>query len=165
MEGSREQKFEQLKELIEEIKVGMLTTEDADGTLRSRPVQIVGVDEDATLWFFTSQSSAKVEEARAHGWRVNVSFANIAKTDYVSVSGHADIVRDRAKMKALYTRWIEVSFPKGLDDPDLALMRVQVEKAEYWDSPATAVGRLFALAKGLITKDPAAIGDNEKITR
>lgn len=165
MQGSREHKFEQLKELIDEIKIGMLTTEDTDGSLRSRPLHIVGLDDDGTMWFFTSASSAKVAEAQADGWRVNVSFANPAKTDFVSVSGRAGLVRDKAKMKELYSKWVEVFFPKGVDDPDLALLRVTIEKAEYWDSPATAVGRLYALAKGLVTKNPEAVGENAKINR
>ena len=165
MQGSEKtgEDLKHLKEMIEDIKIGMLTTVDADGTLRSRPLQTVAVDDDCTLWFFTSQSSPKVFEADADGGRVCMSYARNAKTDYVSVSGRATIVRDRAKMKQLYTKWIEVFFPKGLDDPDLALLRVDVEKAEYWDSPNSAVGRLYALAKGLITKNPDAVGENRKI--
>jgi general stress protein 26 len=165
MEGSAstERDVAHLKELIEEIKVGMLTTADADGTLRSRPLQTVGIDDDCTLWFFTSQSSPKVAEANADAGRVNVSYASPAKQDYVSVSGRASLVRDREKMRKLYTKWVEVFFPKGLDDPDLALMRIEVEKAEYWDSPGTAVGRLYALAKGLATRNPEVVGENRKI--
>ena len=166
MEGSkdRRQDFAHLKELIEDIKVGMLTTTDSDGTLRSRPLWTVGVEEDGTLWFFTSESSPKVAEAEADAGRVNVSYANPAKTDYVSVSGRATLVRDRERMRAMYTKWVEVFFPKGLDDPDLALLRVDIDKAEYWDSPATAVGRLYALAKGLATGDKDAVGENRKLT-
>ena len=165
MEGSKSSggDLKHLKEMVEEIKIGMLTTVDDDGTLRSRPLQTVGVDDDCKLWFFTSQSSPKVAEADAERGRVCVSYANNTKTDYVSISGRATIVRDREKMKALYTKWIDVFFPKGLDDPDLALLRVEIEKAEYWDSPNTAVGRLYALAKGLITKNPDAVGENRKI--
>jgi len=130
-----------LKELIEDIKVAMVTTADTDGTLRSRPLQTVGIDDDCTVWFFTSQTSPKVNEAEADAGRVNVSYASPAKQDYVSISGRARLVRD----------------------PDLALMRIDIEKAEYWDSPATAVGRLYALSKGLATHNPDAIGENRKI--
>lgn len=165
MEGSRDQSrdFAQLKDLIEEIKVGMLTTIDQDGTLRSRPLQTVGV-EDGVLWFFTSQSSPKVAEADAEGGRVNVSYAHPGKQDYVSVSGTARLSRDREKMRAMYTKWVEVFFPKGLDDPDLALLRIDIDKAEYWDSPGTAIGRLYALAKGLATGKTDALGENRKVT-
>jgi general stress protein 26 len=152
-----------LKEMIEDIKIGMLTTRDVDGTLRSRPLQTVGVDDDATLWFFTSQTSPKVDEAEDTAGQVNVSYANPANQDYVSVSGRASLVRDREKMRELYTKWVEVFFPQGLDDPDLALLRVDVEKAEYWDAPGSSVGRLYGLAKGLMTGDTDALGDNRKV--
>ena len=136
MEGSSSaQDFAQLKALIEDIKIGMLTTTDDDGTLRSRPLQTVDVDDDGTLWFFTSGSSPKVAESSADAGRVNVSYANLPKYDFVSVSGTATLSRDRARMKAMWTKWIEAFFPKGLDDPDLALLEVRIDKAEYWDEP------------------------------
>ena len=165
MQGSPAQPkdLKHLKEMIEEIKIGMLTTVDTDGTLRSRPVQTAGVDDDCTLWFFTAQDAPKVIEAQQQGGQVNVAYASNGKTDYVSASGRASVVRDREKMRALYTKWVEVFFPQGLDDPNLALLRVDFEKAEYWDSPASAVGRLFALAKGLATDNPDAVGENKKI--
>ena len=165
MEGSKSaaRDFAQLKALIEDIKIGMLTTVDDDGSLRSRPLQTVGVDDDGSLWFFTSASSPKVAETNADGGRVNVSYGNSAKYDFVSVSGTATLSRDREKMRELWTKWVEVFFPKGLDDPDLALLRVQVEKAEYWDAPGTSIGRLYGLAKGLVTGNTDALGDNRKL--
>jgi general stress protein 26 len=164
MQGSTSTKdFAQLKSLIEDIKVGMLTTADDDGTLRSRPLHTVGVDEDCTLWFFTSASSPKVSETRADGGRVNMSYANPAKHDYVSVSGTATLSRDRAKMKQMWSKWVEVFFPKGIDDPDLALLRVDVEKAEYWDAPGSGIGRLYGLTKALTTGNTDALGENQKL--
>jgi hypothetical protein len=35
-------------------------------------------------------------------------------------------------------------FPSELDDPDLGLLEVTVEAAEYWDVPAKRMQRLFA---------------------
>lgn len=167
MEGSTsgEKSFAHLKSLVEDIKFCMLTTADDDGTLRSRPLQTAGVDDDCTLWFFTSRTSPKVMEAQADAGRVNVSYANPGKSDFVSISGRATIVDDREKMRALYTKWVEVFFPKGLDDPDLVLLRVDVEKAEYWDAPNTGAGRLFALAKGLATGNVEGVTENRKLRR
>ena len=54
-------------------------------------------------------------------------------------------------------------FPKGLDDPELALLKVTVEKAEYWDSPSSAVVHLVGLAKALVTGKHYRPGENEKI--
>ena len=155
--------FARLRELIEDIRIAMMTTQDADGTLRSRPLQTLRCADDGILWFFTSASSAKVAEAQAGGWQVNLSYSNPNKQDYVSISGRASLSRDRKLMETLWNNWVEVFFPKGVDDPDLALLRVDIEKAEYWDSPGTAVGRAYAIAKARLTGDKDAIGDNVKI--
>jgi general stress protein 26 len=166
MQGSHtsDEDFARLKELIEDIRVAMMTTVDSDGTLRSRPLQTLrSADYPGALWFFTSASSAKIDEAQASGWQVNLSYANPGKQDYVSVSGRATLSRDRKLMETMWNKWVEVFFPKGIDDPDLALLRVDIEKAEYWDSPGTAVGRLYAVAKALATGNKDAIGDNVKI--
>jgi general stress protein 26 len=165
MQGSHNspEDFARLRELIEDIRIAMMTTQDADGTLRSRPLQTLRCAGDGLLWFFTSASSPKVTEAQAGGWQVNLSYSNPGKQDYVSISGRASLSRDRKMMEALWNKWVEVFFPKGLDDPDLALLRVDIEKAEYWDSPGTAVGRAYAITKALVTGNKDAIGDNVKI--
>jgi general stress protein 26 len=155
--------FAKLKELVEDTRVAMMTTVDDDGTLRSRPLQTLRFADDGALWFFTSASSPKVAEAAAGGWQVNLSYANLAKHDYVSISGRATLSRDRKLMEALWSKWVEVFFPKGIDDPDLVLLRVDIEKAEYWDAPGSSIGRLYALTKALTTGDKDALGDNVKI--
>lgn len=165
MEGSRPStdEIERLRDLIADLKVAMLTTQDTDGSLRSRPLQTLEMDGSNALWFFTSVTSPKVAEVAAGEWQVSLSYANPDKQDYVSVSGTASVVRDRAKMQALWSDWVKVWFPKGLDDPDLALLRVQMHKAEYWDGPGSSMKQLYALTKALTTGDKDALGDNVKI--
>ncbi len=165
MEGSRpkSEDIEKLRDLVADLKVAMLTTVDTDGSLRSRPLQTLEMDAGNALWFFTSATSPKVAEVAAGDWQVNLSYANPDKQDYVSLSGTASIVRDRARMQSLWNDWVKVWFPDGLDDPDLALLRVQVHKAEYWDGPGSKMTQLYALTKALATGDKDALGDNAKI--
>src|SRR6476661_1350670 len=103
MEGSHNtgEDFARLKELIEDIRIAMMTTRDDDGTLRSRPLQTLRCADEGALWFFTSASSPKVAEAAAGGWQVNLSYAHPDKMDYVSISGRATLSRDRELIKAL----------------------------------------------------------------
>lgn len=161
----QKQAFEQLQkvaDLVEEIKFAMLTTEEADGTLRSRPMATMQMDASGALWFFTALSSPKIEEAEQHR-QVNLSYARIDKQDYLSVSGTAAIVRDKEKMQSLWTQWIKPWFPQGLDDPDLVLLKVTITEAEYWTAPGSAVVRLYGLAKGMLTGNTDALGDNRKV--
>jgi general stress protein 26 len=150
-----------LGELIKDIRIAMLTTTEADGSMRSRPMATQESDFDGELWFFTDARSPKVDEAAHHP--VNVSYADPKHQRYVSVSGKAELVRDRKKIEELWNPAYKAWFPEGLDDPNLALLRVHVEKAEYWDSPGSAVVHLIGFAKALATGKRADVGENEKI--
>jgi hypothetical protein len=65
---------------------------------------------------------------------------------HVSLSGRATLVRDAAKASELWSPLYREWFPKGLEDPELALLRIEVTRAEYWDSPGMLgmVGKIFA---------------------
>ncbi len=152
-----------LWDMIKDIRVAMMTTVDDDGTLRSRPMWVQQKEFDGDLWFFTHASSHKVfEVARTH--QVGLAFAEPKEEDYVSVSGEAELVRDRAKAGELWSEWLKTWFPQGLDDPDLALIRVRVEKAEYWDAPSSAMVHLYGYAKSRVTGEPPSPGDNKKVS-
>jgi general stress protein 26 len=152
-----------LREMIKDIRVAMLTTVDNDGELRSRPMWATEMDEDdQDLWFFTHASSHKADEISRDG-HVNLGFSNPDDQNYVSVSGHAQIVRDRDKAKALWREPFRTWFPEGTDDPDMALLRVTPSKAEYWDSPSSAMVHLFGYIKSVTTGRPPTPGENEKV--
>jgi general stress protein 26 len=105
---------------------------------------------DGDLWFFTSVDSAKADEIRKER-QVNVSYAEPSDQRYVSLSGMARVVRDRAKAEELWNPMVKVWFPKGIDDPELALLHVTVDKGEYWDAPAGKMVQLFGLVKAVAT--------------
>jgi general stress protein 26 len=154
--------MQKLADLISETRIGMLTTEEPDGTLRSRPLATLEMDSEGRLWFFTAMSSGKVEEIDLHR-KVNLSYANVSKRDYVSISGHARLFRDQEKMQELWTPWVEPWFPNGVNDPDLGLLEVTVDEAEYWDAPASATQRLFRLAKALSTGATDKLAEHAKV--
>lgn len=153
--------LEKLGELIDGIKFAMMTTAEANGALRSRPMSCMQMDQEGNLWFFTSQSSGKVQEA-SQDQHVNLAWAHPDKQDYVSVSGTATVVRDRERMKALWTPWIKPWFPKGVDDPDLVLLQVSIDEYEYWDAPGNAIKRGYGLAKALATGKTDALGEHRR---
>ena len=135
--------FAKLGELITDLNVAMLTTVMEDGTLRSRPMVTQQIDLiDGTLWFFTSSNSPKTDEI-IHQQQVNVAYASPDKQRYVSVSGRAHVLRDRAKAKELWKPTAKIWFPQGAEDPSLALLRIEVTAAEYWDSPSSKMVQLM----------------------
>lgn len=121
--------------LIRDVKFAMLTTLDSKGQLRSRPMATQKVEFDGELWFFTNGHGGKADEVESDH-RVNLAYALPEKNRYVSVSGHAKLVHDPVKMRELWDDSYSEYFPGGLSDPNLALLSVSVEDAEYWDGPA-----------------------------
>jgi len=158
----RDEQIKKLAEMIKDIDFAMLTTIAEDGTLHSRPMSTQRVEFDGDLWFFTRASAPKVGEIeREH--QVNVSYAKPEDQRYISVSGRAVVVRDRAKIEELWSPVLKAWFPEGPEDPDLALLKVSAERAEYWDSPSSAVAHAISFVKAIVTGTPANPGENEKI--
>ncbi len=148
--------------LVKDIKMAMLTTVGPDGSLRSRPMATQDVEFDGDLWFFSEASSPKVEDIGRNS-KVSVSYANPDKQRYVAASGNAQLVRDKAKMQEFWSPVLKIWFPKGLEDPDLALIKVSVNDAEYWESSSNPIGRLIDFVKAVATGDESKMGDNRKI--
>ncbi len=158
------EQLKKLRELIKDIEIGMLTTVDEDGTLHSRPMSTnKDVEFNGDLWFFIYASSHKATEVGQHQ-QVNVSFSHPEKQRYVSISGKGQIVRDRQKMQELWKPQLKAWFPKELDEPDIGLLKVNVEKAEYWDTPSSLVAHTIALVKAVTTGSTGNVGENEKLT-
>lgn len=147
---------ELLWSLIKDTKFGMFTTRHgSNGHLHSRPMttQNERLDEDAFLWFFMSRQSDPVADLQAEP-TVNVVYANPSKDTYVSVSGTAQVVDDLNKKQQLWKKLNEAWFPKGPTDPDLALVRVTIVHANYWDVKESKVMQLIEMAKAAVTGNP-----------
>lgn len=146
---------EKLWDMIKDIKFAMFTTRHGNGHLHSRPMttQNRKIDEDSSLWFFMSKSGDVVRDIGSEP-TVNVVYADTDADDYVSVSGQARVVEDRAKKQQLWSKMTEAWFPKGIDDPDLALVQVSITHADYWEAKDSKVTQLFKMAKAAVTGNP-----------
>ena len=155
--------LQRLREMVKDIDFCMLTTVDEDGDLHSRPMSANGeIDPDGDLWFFTNASSHKVSEI-ANLPKVNVSFADPENQRYVSITGVAQLIRDRNKIEELWKPEFKMWFPEGKDDPEIALLRISLEKAEYWDSPSSTAGYALKFVSSLVTGKEADYGENKKL--
>jgi general stress protein 26 len=160
---TRENDLGKLRELVKDIDFCMLTTVDESGDLHSRPMSSNGdIDPNGDIWFFTNSSSHKVSEITKLP-KVNVSFADPENQRYISVSGTAQLVRDRAKIDELWRPQFEMWFPEGKDDPEVALLRVTLEKAEYWVSPSSTIAYALSFVSSLVTGKQPDLGENKKV--
>jgi len=149
-----------VSELIADERQAMLTTTSPDGTLMSRPMAVQAADFGGDLWFFAERSSRKVQHLTTHP-QVNVTFAS--SDSWVSLTGRASVVADDAKKRELWNTVVEAWFPDGKDDPAIALLKVDGESAEYWDTPGGRVASVLSFAKAKVTGKPYSGGENEKV--
>ena len=156
-----EENVRKLREMIAGIEVVMLTTAEEDGSLRSRPMRTLEAKFDGNLYFFTKADAPKVGEIEQDR-HACVSYAAPEDERYVSMSGIARILRDRAKMEELWSPGLETWFPDKLEDPELALLWISVTQAEYWKGHAGALVHL-AGAKAMAAGATFGEVENEKL--
>ena len=114
----------------------------------------------ACLRYFNA--APKVDEV-ANDHQVNLSYAKPGGQSFVSISGTARLVRDQGKNQELWTPAMKAWFPKGPEDPETALLKIDVEKAEYWDTAASSVVIAIGFVKAMVTGKPYHPGENEKL--
>ena len=146
-------------DLMEEVQTCMLVTHDGRN-LRSRPMGAYVRRHEHAVYFLTDIRHHKDEEIEA-SHQVCLAFADISGEKYVSVTGNAEIVDDRDKVKELWSTpakaWWETA-----DDPDIRILKVTPSFAEYWDSPEAIVNYVELAAAALSGEEPE-VGENRKV--
>ncbi|MBC7692346.1 MAG: pyridoxamine 5'-phosphate oxidase family protein [Methylotenera sp.] len=163
MTHEQSQSVQKLGTMIQGIQIAMMTTEESDGVLRSRPMATQNSEFDGTLWFFTREHSPKVEEVQKHHM-INLSYAEPSDNRYISITGRAELVKDENKARELWNPLLKAWFPKGLSDPELALLKVTVDHAEYWETTSSTMVQVVGFLKAVTTgKKADHVGDHGKL--
>ncbi|KAA9325876.1 pyridoxamine 5'-phosphate oxidase family protein [Hymenobacter busanensis] len=139
-----------LLDKIKDVRIAMLTTFDEQNELHSRPMFTQKPEADGNLLFFTDADSAKVYEVK-QDQHVNLSYAHPGNNVYASVTGHASVYRDQAKIDELWSEDMRAWFPKGKEDPSIRILKVEIQKAEYWDSPSSLLSRAYGYVRAVAT--------------
>jgi len=139
-----------LNELIKDIDFAMLTTIRTNGSLHSCPMATRQVDTDGIIWFFSHINTEKVEAIRTEP-RVNLAYSDADSQRYVSITGRCELVRDHVKTKQLWKPVYETWFPRGIEDPNLILLKVHVQEAAYWHDKENRMVKLLGFANTSIS--------------
>jgi general stress protein 26 len=146
-------------DLMKKITFAMLVTRDGD-KLRSRPMAATVEPEHNAIYFLTDARRHKDEEIeRDH--HVNLAFADPSAQKYVSVSGLATVSNDRAKIRELFSIAAKAWWDSA-DDPNIRVLQVAPDEAEYWDSPGTIVSYV-KMAVAAVSGSRPDLGDNRKV--
>ena len=148
-----------VRSIMKDVRTAMITTTTAAGSLHTHPMTTQEAEFDGDAWFILSRSSETARNAAARP-HVNVSYSG--PSSWLSLAGTAELVDDRDKLAELWNRFVEAWFPAGPDDPDVALLRVRGEEAQYWESPGR-VAMVVSMLRSSVTKNPPSTGESETV--
>ena len=140
----------QLSDLVDGIRVAMLTTADATGALQSRPLTVQLIDDQGAVWFLVDAAAEWIEDRIPS---VNVAFSD--GTTWVSATGSARLVLDPAVIAELGDPVSDSWFEDGSTP---AALRIDVGRADYWDGPGR-LSMLLHLGKAAVTGSRPDMGE------
>ncbi|ALE93788.1 hypothetical protein AOC05_18055 [Arthrobacter alpinus] len=146
--------------IINDNPVCMLTVSGSKDALFSRPMTVVKTEDNGELWFFTSSTSAAVEEIGTES-KVNLSFS--AKSEWLSVHGSAVVITSEPKAREMWNQAVAAFFPEGPESPAVSLIRVRPEGAQYWDSPGGPVTMAVEWAKSRLSGTQINAGESNTV--
>jgi general stress protein 26 len=156
---------EVLWDLIHDTRFCMLSHRHADGSLHSHPLTTMNKDlgADGCLYFFVARSTEVGQRLRQDG-NVNLAYANPDKDTWVSVTGTARILEDLDKKRELFNAMAKAWFPGGAEDPQLELVAVEIDEAEYWNVKENKLLQLLKMGKAAVTGErPKKMGEHQEV--
>ena len=154
--------YQELNQLLKGIKFAMITFISDKGHLHSVPMTTQDTDFNGIVWFLGSKSSELVKNIPLNN-QVNLGYSNISNNDYVSINGIAECVVDPAILDQIWSPAYEAFFEHGKSDPDIQLLRVISNGAQYWKGSGK-VATLFKLVKASITGESEELGTTKNIS-
>jgi general stress protein 26 len=121
----------------------------ADGHTRPMTAQLDGDKDQGPIWFFASAETQLVQSLK-DGGRAIATFSSKNHDLFAAVHGALTLDNNRAVIDRLWNRFVAAWYEGGKDDPKLALLRLDAERAEIWLEGSS----LIAGIKMLFGSDP-----------
>ena len=113
-------------------------------------------DQVDTIWFFIGKDNRLATGGAAMG-----QFVSKGHDLFACLSGAVRVDNDPAMIDKLWSNQVEAWFPGGKSDPNLALLRFDIDEAELWESDVSLTGKLKMLFGGKI--NPSEEGSHAKV--
>jgi general stress protein 26 len=148
--------------LIKEVRICMMTTAAGDGSFDSRPMATQETEFDGTVWFLSRRESLKVDEVEKDP-HVGLMYADPSNHNYVAAKGKASVSHDKAKIHELWNSMFKAWFPAGEDDPQIAVLKVEVHEAQYWEASSSKLVFGIKYLAAAVTGGKVDVGEAGKV--
>jgi general stress protein 26 len=138
---------------IQDARIGFLTTSTHDGHLRARPLTTQKIEDGKSLWFFIERNGDTAHAINAHS-RVMLTYTDPSHEFYASLQGRATVIADPGIAREMWTKLADAWFPGGPEDPNLALLRVDVDAGETWEPTTNRLVQFMSIMGAALTHTP-----------
>ena len=152
-----------IAELVKGIRIAMMTTVAEDGSMDARPMAVQDKPFDGTLWFLTRRSSEKVSELE-HDRHITLNFSEPSDSKYITLKGRGTVTQDRGKIHELWNPMYKAWFPKGEDDPEIAVLRVDVAEGFFWEASSIKILMYAKYLAAAVTGGSVPVGKAGHVT-
>ncbi|WP_127137192.1 pyridoxamine 5'-phosphate oxidase family protein [Flagellimonas oceanensis] len=145
-----------IRTLIDEQKTVMMASELDTVPFSICPMTLQQMDQQGDLWFFVAKDSGLFQDIEKDN-RVQIIYNDEQKHTYISIYGNATHIIANQKKDELWNSNLLTWF-EGKDDPNLALISVNMGSAFYWDNENAKLVSLFKIGKGGSVKEESGSG-------
>lgn len=142
--------IKKIQELAKDIATCMFCTQVENLPFNTRPMATADVDDDGNIWFFSNAASDKNNEIK-NDQLVQLIYAKNSDNHFLTVTGKAQIVKDRQKIDELWNSMVKAWFPEGKDDPNISLLKIIPQDSYYWDTKNGKMITLLKIAAAVVT--------------
>jgi general stress protein 26 len=158
---SQDRETDRVWQVAETIRACMLVTSSSEG-MRARPMHALPDRDAECIWFVTDRRGAKDDEINVSPG-VCLAFADTKSNTFLSITGTAEVLRDVAKARELWSSEAQAWWPNGPEDPDVRVLRVLPATAEFWDTRGGSITVALKLAAARMSGRPPDLGENKKV--
>lgn len=132
------QHIDHIAKAMKDIDFVMLGTHTKGGEIGHRPMSNNReVDYDGDSYYFTWEDCLMVEDIKRNS-KIGLSLQGRhekggAPGIFISVEGHAKIIRDRAQFEQHWSDDLNRWFKDGVETDEMVLIHVEATRAAYWD--------------------------------
>ena len=128
--------------------------------MRARPMAMRPARAEGVIYFLTDVDAPKAEEIRRNE-SICLALADNRSQKYVSITGHAELIDDRNRIREVWSIYDKAFWPDK-DDPRIRVLRVTPESAEFWEGAGTVVTAVKLVA-AMASGERMNVGANEKV--
>lgn len=153
-----EEAIEKLKELAENIDIGMLCTHpQASKHVHAVPMSTQEVDEEGNIWFLFSSDSETFKHLQQDK-TICLLYSDIKNYSFLSIHADSEVSQDKARIEKYWNKMMDGWFEKGKDDPTIRVLKVIPSEAHYWDNKTNKLVTFFKVAISAISGEKLDIG-------